>query len=137
MTARLGARLELGWTHRHRAALAALVGLWGALLAAGWARRPIGADVPVADPGAIQAVRERIDPNTASAASLRRLRLIGPVRAEAIVRYRRAARTPRRRAFEVLEDLANVPGLGPGTLRRIERDVALASSRPGATAPAP
>jgi len=64
-------------------------------------------------PERLAATAETIDPNTASAASLRRLPGIGRVKAEAIVRFRAA------RAFGSAEDLTSVSGIGPATIRRI------------------
>ena len=59
---------------------------------------------------------EHIDPNTASVASLRRLPGIGPMRAQMIVQYRQRHGPA---AFQTAKDLQNVPGVGPGTVRRI------------------
>lgn len=70
---------------------------------------------PPLDPQCIAAATERIDPNTASVASLRRLPLIGVVKAEAVVAYRTAhAPNP----FRQSEDLAEVHGIGPGLVQR-------------------
>ena len=68
-----------------------------------------------ADRPVVEQVCHRIDPNTASAASLRRLPGIGPVKAAAIVEYRQQADLP----FTRLEDLENVKGIGRGTTGRI------------------
>jgi competence protein ComEA len=128
---------RLGWGRSDRLGLTVLVGVWAVFLACVWARRraPLG---PAAAGGRerVQAVRERIDPNTASAASLRRLRLIGPARARAIIDYRRAAskRRPDRPAFETIQDLQRVPGIGAGTVRRIRHQVALGRQGPPETA---
>ncbi len=57
----------------------------------------------------------RINPNTASLGELLTLPGIGPARAEAIVSYRKAqSQTP---AFDSLEDLYRVHGLGPVLVR--------------------
>ena len=60
---------------------------------------------------------ERLDPNTASAASLRRLPMIGPAKARAIIAYRSAAAS--QPAFCSADDLAAVSGIGPATVERL------------------
>ena len=70
---------------------------------------------PPLDPQRIDAATERIDPNTASVASLRRLPMIGVIKAEAVVAYR-TAHAPR--PFRRSGDLANVRGIGPGLVQR-------------------
>ncbi len=72
--------------------------------------------IPV-DREKVSAATERIDPNTASVASLRRLGGIGPMRAQMIVQYRQ---THGPAAFRKPKDLQKVHGIGPGTVRRIE-----------------
>lgn len=68
-----------------------------------------------ADRPTVERVRRQIDPNTASAASMRRLPGIGPVKAAAIVQYRQ--RTAQ--SFTCLKDLERVKGIGAGTTARI------------------
>ena len=58
----------------------------------------------------------KINPNTATAASLQRLPGIGPVLAEAIVGYRNE-RYPA--VIVNADDLAGVDGIGPATINRI------------------
>lgn len=65
------------------------------------------------DPG-----EERINPNTAEAASLMRLPNIGPARAEAIIAYRMSVAGDRP-AFEKPEDMEKVKGIGPKTVERM------------------
>ena len=65
----------------------------------------------------LEAFRERLDPNTASALELRLLRGIGPERARAIVERRRS------RPFLGVGDLMAVPGIGPRTLAGIRDDL--------------
>jgi competence ComEA-like helix-hairpin-helix protein len=62
----------------------------------------------------IESVREYIDPNTATCASLRRLPGIGHSRAEAIIEYRNL-----HGPFGSRHDLAKVPGIGPVTVKNI------------------
>jgi DNA uptake protein ComE-like DNA-binding protein len=65
---------------------------------------------------------DRIDPNTASEAELAAIPMLGEKRAEAIVEYRRQfnSRHPERRAFTVLSDLEQIPGIGPATAETME-----------------
>ena len=114
-------RYDLGWRRRHLPAL-----MLGCVLAAGplalrgVARsRGVGWVIPV-DPERVRRARERIDPNTASVASLRRLAGVGPVIAQAIVTYRKAhGPAPFRRP----KDLQHVPGIGPRIAARIAPDL--------------
>lgn len=128
MTGRAPDRMSLLWRRDDRVALTVLLGAWCIWL--GWAAagrsQAIGATLRV-HPGKIDLVREKIDPNTATADSLRRLPLIGPEKANAIVEHRKAPGRAGRRAFEYLEDLANVPGIGPGILRRAGKYTSLPS----------
>jgi competence protein ComEA len=66
--------------------------------------------------------RERLDVNRATAVELEALPGIGPARAGAIVRWREA-----HGPFRKLEDLLDVPGIGPATLERLRP---LAYARP-------
>jgi len=59
------------------------------------------------------AAAERINPNTADAASLMRLPNIGRSRAEAIIEYRQSAGG---KAFEKAADMERVKGIGPKTV---------------------
>lgn len=107
--------------------LAAVVLCLVASAALGWragGRRWFGRAVPIW-PDRLAEVVERIDPNTASAASLQRLRGIGRVKAEAIVAYRRAHGG---RPFARAEDLTAVRGIGNGIVRRIHTHLTLPPS---------
>lgn len=75
---------------------------------------------------------ERIDPNTAPAAQLRRLPGVGPAKASAILQSRNRGAVYRRP-----EDLLRVPGIGPRTLETLAPHLDLPGSgfSPGATAP--
>lgn len=63
-------------------------------------------------------VDARINPNTATAASLIRLGGIGPKRAEAIIEYRRGLKDGNI-AFEKAEDLQKISGIGPKTVKNM------------------
>jgi competence protein ComEA len=76
---------------------------------------------PPADPAAVAASTERIDPNTASAASLQRLPGIGESLAAAIVEAR--AHSP----FTRPEDLRRVRNIGPVTVRALREHLTFAT----------
>ncbi len=63
---------------------------------------------------------ERLDPNTASVAELRRLPGVGPARAEAIVTERNAGGP-----FRNPSDMARVSGIGPRTVEALTPHLAL------------
>lgn len=121
MSVKRGRRYDFRWRRRHVGVLLVLcAAATGALgVRAAGRLRTIGPDLPVY-PERIAAARERIDPNTASAASLRRLRGIGAVRALGIIEYRSTLPAP---AFRRAEDLQRVRGIGPGTLKQMLPDL--------------
>lgn len=67
------------------------------------------------------AIQDRINPNTAPAASLSRLEGIGPARAESIISYRQAA--GKQPAFARPNDLQNIRGIGPKTVEKIQDEL--------------
>ncbi len=78
-------------------------------------------------------VLAQININTASPEQLDGLKGIGPTKAQAIVDYRR-----QHGAFKTVDDLQNVPGIGPATLKDIRRDITVGGiSRPAAATPPP
>jgi len=100
------------WTPRNVAALivlAAVAAVWIGWRMAGRGAR-MGADLVVTGAETPPAA-EKIDPNTATWASLARLPGIGPGRAKEICRYREqfGGGAP----FEGPDDLQNVRGIGP------------------------
>ena len=107
------------WSRSDRSALVVLLGVWGIFLIylSATLAAAIGCPATV-HPDKIKLILEEIDPNTATPASLRRLSMIGPVKAEAIVAYRRGGH-----AFKAAEDLEKVHGIGPGTVKRIGKNL--------------
>ena len=111
------------WTRSDMTAIMSLL-----LIAAiwlGWASgkpRIEFADQPPTHAWRVSAATERIDPNTASEASMLRLRGIGPVKVRNIIEHR-DARGPD--AFKTAADLTDVKGIGPVTIRRISQELAL------------
>lgn len=71
---------------------------------------------------------ERIDPNQADVVQLQRLPGVGPARAAAIVRERDA-----HGPFATAGDLARVPGIGAGLVRRWEAVLSLSGHAPAAS----
>ena len=133
MSSPAGQRLSLSWSRSDCLALSFLtVALGAALAASAFGGVRLG-EPPRVELAKVQGVDERIDPNAASVASLRRLPMIGPERAAAIVAYRESAAGSGRRAFETLEDLQAVKGIGPGIVARLAGRVALPSRREGAS----
>jgi competence protein ComEA len=112
------ARFDFAWRRVHLPAMLLVLAVAGGALAVRVVSRPIafGPEAPV-DSAKVEAAEEKLDPNTASVASLRRLPGIGPVKARAIVAYRGVRRGS---AFAAAEDLMAVHGIGPATVRRIE-----------------
>ena len=66
-------------------------------------------------PQRVEAAGQKIDPNIATAASMRRLLGIGPSKAKAIVAYRNRHGP---KAFRSAGDLAKVKGIGPKLIER-------------------
>ena len=107
------------WNSRNLAALVILLGLIGGLIAwRAWANRArVNAEFRV-DRADVAPAGERIDPNTASWASLARLPGIGQSRAKAIIRHREAHGGDGL-VFRRPEDLEAVDDIGPVTVERI------------------
>jgi competence ComEA-like helix-hairpin-helix protein len=107
-------RFDPRWTAWNVIALLVVCAAALALLAVRYAARPLAVpeQVPV-DPARSQAATERINPNTASAASLQRLPDIGPARAKAIIDHRTANAS---HPFRSPADLAAIKGIGQTTV---------------------
>jgi len=123
------AGFDLAWNRKNISALMTLCLLCGGLLAWQSARRPVrlGRHIQVRREN-VRAAAEKIDPNTASVASLRRLPGIGPTIAERIVAYRDAHGG---QPFRKAEDLMKIERIGPATVRNIEMHLALPKAPPG------
>ena len=122
-------RYDLGWSRGHVGAAVVLCAVAAGLLASkGEARRSYRGGRPAVDAGRVRQAEEKINPNTAGAASLRRCPMIGPVRAMAIVEYRR--RHPPA-PFRTPADLVKVKGIGEATIKVIAPLLAL----PGGDSP--
>jgi len=111
------------WTRRQRVAVVVLCGLIVSIAVSRYATNR----AYVANPQPIHPLHEdqladRIDPNTADAATLSALPLIGDKRAEDIVRYREhyAATHGGKLAFERPADLLLIHGVGAATLKQLE-----------------
>jgi DNA uptake protein ComE-like DNA-binding protein len=106
--------------------LAASAGL--AVLAGGKSDYQPGDTLPI-DQGRVALADEKIDPNTASPASLRRLTRMGPRLADALVQYRRQyAQDHGRIAFVYAEDLTAVKGIGPELASQYKEHLCLPSA---------
>jgi DNA uptake protein ComE-like DNA-binding protein len=106
------------WTARQRLALATLV----LALVVGLMIIALGRPLHINDPQPVAGARShelatKIDPNEADWPTLAALPSIGEKRAKEIVAYRDefVRKTPARRAFEKIEDLDNVKGIGEST----------------------
>ena len=114
---------DLTWNRHNLAALMLLCVLAGCAVLLCGLRRPVTLDHEISiDPQKVAAATERIDPNDATVASLRRLPGIGPTMAKRIVNYRM---THGRGCFGKPEDLTKVHRIGEITVRRIRPHLSL------------
>ena len=110
-------RLDFRWTGANLRAMLVLCLLSAAALAARAAGRFELGGRPAVDARRVQAAAERVNPNTASAASLRRLPKIGPEHLRGILDYRAAySAGGGEPAFRDANDLMRVRGIGLLTL---------------------
>lgn len=110
-------RYDFRWRRRDSHALIVLLAICACVLAFKAVTHPLhfGPQVPV-DADRVASAAEKINPNTATVASLRRLGGIGPVKAAAIFDY---AAAHGRATFTKPEDLTAVKGIGPATVERL------------------
>jgi competence ComEA-like helix-hairpin-helix protein len=106
--------LDVRWTGANLGAVAAacLVAAAGLVLSFAAGRFELGS-TPAVDSARVAAVRQRVNPNTASFSSLRRLPDLGPAHAKAILDYR-AAHGPA--PFRTADDLTRIPGIKAATV---------------------
>jgi competence ComEA-like helix-hairpin-helix protein len=111
-----------GWHRQQRIMLAALLAIGLCVVYAVWRQRParLPGDNPPISHQPIPELETRIDPNTATAASLSRIPGIGPQLAQRIVAFREA-RMPDAGGpvFVKLADLGVVPGIGRKKLEQM------------------
>jgi len=114
-------RYDLKWRRNNLAALILLCAVAAGWLGARYFFRStdLGRTPPV-NAARVNAAEEKIDPNTASAASLQRLEGIGEAKAQAIVEYRESHGPA---AYTQPADLAKVKGIGPRIVSNIERNL--------------
>lgn len=125
------ARYDLGWNRKNQAALLLICAVAGALLAAsGRAGQVRRSDQLPLNPQRVKAAAERIDPNTATAASLRRLPGIGATIAGRIVEFRRSHGGM---TFRRPGDLAAVNRIGPAMVRKLEPYLKFPAGPPAST----
>ena len=108
--------LDTSLTRANLLALAVLCVLGAAGLAWQMSGRAWFVESPAVDRPRVRQAQEKIDPNTAGVASLRRLPGIGEVRARDIVQYRDEHGPG---AFKSANDLREIPGIGKGTVKKI------------------
>jgi DNA uptake protein ComE-like DNA-binding protein len=117
-------RLDLSLRRDNLQALWVLLVLAGASLAVHAAGRTWFATTPPASEDLVLQATEKIDPNTASPASLMRLPDIGPALAESIVQARKIA------PIRSLADLQRIPHIGPVTAANLRKHLLLPASDP-------
>ena len=120
------------WTvHQRQGLLLILAGLivGGAVVCM---RNPVYVPDPQSEQAAPSALADRVDPNTADAATLAVVPGLGRKRATEIVAYRARAleRRPGMPAFAAAKDLENVRGIGPATVENVQRYLVFPTTRP-------
>lgn len=110
------------WSPRQRSTLAVIILVFVAALAAVRFLHPFRYDnPPMADAPRADRLVTKLDPNTADAAALAALPLIGPSRAQEIIDYRDRWQSdhPDQPAFTTPDDLLKVKGIGKSTLETL------------------
>lgn len=109
-------RYDFAWRRRNLGGLIVLCLLAAVMLGLrGFTQRvSFGHAIPM-NRSRVEIASEKINPNVATIASLKRLSGIGPLKARDIVTYREAQEP---NTFRSADDLAKVPGIGPGLVER-------------------
>jgi hypothetical protein len=110
-------RMDFTWRRPNLAAVLAFLIAGGAVLAWQMAGQSVqaGEDIPV-DSSRVAQGQDRIDPNTASYASLRRLPGLGPAKAQNIIAWRESHKD---QPFRQAGDLSRIRGFGTVLPRRV------------------
>jgi DNA uptake protein ComE-like DNA-binding protein len=121
----------LPWTARQRVPLALILAAVLAILGIQHLYNPahVGKTLPLEGPRAAE-LADRLDPNLADEPALAALPGIGPSLAARIVAEREkfVAENPGRRAYENLDDLKRVKGIGDATVRTLDPHLAFPPS---------
>lgn len=111
------------WTSSQRVAVAVLIGVILSVVIVRWRLNPAYiADPQPEHPSRESELADRIDLNTADAATLSALPLIGDRKARDIVAYRERhlAKNADQPAFRELNDLLRIKGIGAATTAQLE-----------------
>jgi Helix-hairpin-helix motif len=123
------------WTESQRRVVIAIVLAILAILSVQLWLNPAHVDDPPSPHGSrFDELQDRLDPNTADAAALAAIPMLGEKRAKQIVEYREAFSRmyPERPAFARATDLEQIKGIGPATVATMEPYLLL-PSRPSTT----
>jgi DNA uptake protein ComE-like DNA-binding protein len=121
MAAQRAFRFDFSWAQPDQVSLLILLLMGSTLLAIAAARGWVDtSELARFDSSRVEAASQKVDPNTASLASFRRLPDVGPLTSAAFIEYRQAAsRQPQSRPlFLTPADLDSVPYLGPLTIEQ-------------------
>jgi competence ComEA-like helix-hairpin-helix protein len=133
-------RLPPPWTTPQRAVVAGAVAVLLVYLAVRLLLNPLHVSNPQPElPSRYDELADKIDPNTADAATLAALPGLGPARARDIVAYRETFKhpDPTRRPFETPEDLLKVKGLGVSMLETMRPYLLFPTTAPTRSATVP
>ncbi len=120
-------RWDLSWSRQNVAALGILCLLAAAALStAAWGQSTTDSGELPVYPQRVELATQKIDPNIASAVSLRRLSGIGPKMAKRIIDYRNSHYL---QPFTSAEDLAKVRGIGPKTVAKLAPHIEISPGR--------
>jgi competence ComEA-like helix-hairpin-helix protein len=111
------------WTASQRSVLIGLLLILATYISVRyWFNRQYVSDPQPAIPSRLNELADRIDPNTADVATLAALPTIGEKRAKDIITYREKFQRDGRKgaAFENLEDLLKVQGIGAATIAQLK-----------------